>query len=74
MSKSTFKINAIKLGMELKYREFWIGDKKVSADGTALHPAILADTDLIEAKNLAEAEALATKEFPGRKLEISRIG
>ncbi|MGA4422866.1 hypothetical protein ACI2UY_22260 [Ralstonia nicotianae] len=74
MAKSVYKIVAIKPGMEQKYREFWIENKKVSEDGTKLHSAMLADTDMLEAKNMAEAERLAAKKYPGRALEVSRLG
>lgn len=74
MGKSTYKVNAIKSGMELKYREFWVEGKKVSEDGTELRPDILADTAFIEAKNKSEAEELARQKFPARKLEVSRLG
>ncbi|MGS0966928.1 hypothetical protein ACVCIH_06460 [Burkholderia glumae] len=74
MAKSLFKINAIKRGMERQYREFWIEGKKASTDGTALHPAMLADTDMVEAKNYPAAESMARQRFPGRTLEVSRLG
>jgi hypothetical protein len=74
MAKSAFNVVAIRPGMELKYREFWIENKNTSSDGTELHPAMLADTDIVEARSKTEAEALAKKKFPGRKIEVSRIG
>jgi hypothetical protein len=74
MAKSTYKITAIKRGMERKYREFWIEGKKVSNDGTTLHPAMLADTDMVEAKDFSVAESMARRLFPGRTLEVSRLG
>ena len=74
MAKSIFKVNAILPGMDQKYREFWIDDKTTSDDGTELHPAMLAETDTIEARNRAEAEAMARAKFPGRTVEVSRIG
>lgn len=73
MAKSNFHIVAIKLDMETKYREFWDEDKTVSTDGTPLHPAILADTDLVEARSLAEAKTLAGAKFPCRTLIVSSV-
>ena len=35
---------------------------------------MLADTGIVEARSKTEAEALAKKKFPGRKIEVSRIG
>lgn len=74
MAKSTYKIVAIKPGMERKYREFWVEGKNVSADGSDLHPAMLADTDMVEAKNTAAAKSIAQKRFPGHILHVHRLG
>ncbi|HKR42542.1 MAG TPA: hypothetical protein VJU59_23205 [Paraburkholderia sp.] len=74
MAKSIFKLNIIKPDMEHKFHEFWIEKKQVSDDGTPLHAAMLADTDMFEAKNLVEAKSLAAKKYPGRTVEVSRIG
>lgn len=75
MGKYAFQIVAIKPGMESKYREFWFENKQTSTDCTDLHSAMLADTDIMQARNKAEALDLAKKKFPGRTIaSVNRIG
>jgi hypothetical protein len=75
MAKSLFKINIIFKGMENKWREFWIEGKTVSdEDGEELHAGLVGNSDMIEAKNLAEAQLYAAKTYPGQQTEVVRIG
>lgn len=74
MAKSTYKITAIRPGMAKKFHEFWVENKTVSEDGTPLRSQDLATIEFVEAKNLREAEVMATELFPGHSCEVNRLG
>lgn len=69
MSKSTYHIVLVLPHRYSDYIDYWVNDRKENDQGEKLHPALLAVTITIEAKNKREAESLASKSHPGHTVD-----
>ena len=77
MSKATYNVIAIHPGRRQDYMDFWKNGVKTNAKGEVLHPALLADSVTVDARNKEEAEALVRKSHPNYSIDSSateRIG
>ncbi|MGE0496443.1 MAG: hypothetical protein AB7I35_08605 [Ramlibacter sp.] len=72
MAKSTYSVLIIRKGRSSDYNEFWVKNKNTNARGEPLNPSEISFTELIEAKNLDEAIALAQAKYP--QDQVSRSG
>lgn len=69
MSKATFSVVVINSGRERDYYDFWLHGIKRNDAGEELHPDLLGFTELIEAKNIAEAASLVRAKHPRLQID-----
>lgn len=69
MSQSTYSVVIIRLGEESNYFDYWMKGKKKDKNGEPLHSARLAFTELVDAKNKAEACRLMRAKYPGHQID-----
>lgn len=69
MAKVMFTVVAIHPDRSTDYFDFWVRNKQSNDQGEELHPAMLSTTDMFEAHNKKEAEAMARKKYPGHTID-----
>lgn len=69
MAKSTYSVVVILPGRFQDYTDFWKRNLLVNEKGEHLHSGMLAIGVTVEARNKAEAEALARKQYPNHTID-----
>jgi hypothetical protein len=69
MTKRSYGVIAILPGRSKDYYDFWSWGRTVNKKGEALHPAMLAESVMVEAKNKKDAEALVKKSHPKHSID-----
>lgn len=69
MGKSTYSVVVIRIGRENDYFDFWTRGIKINASGEALHSDLVGFTEIVEAKNIQNAESLVQKMYPELKID-----
>jgi hypothetical protein len=77
MVKRTYDVIAILPGRSKDYFDFWKRGRTVNKKGEMLHPALLAEPVMVDAKNKKDAESQVQKSHPKHSIDSAatvRIG